>query len=128
MLADASALGIGAWVIGAAAVLSLLSQIIGTFVFRRDLESTERLMVARADAAEARIKVLEDRDDKVRDLISELEGSMRQEIAEMERRLNEGSEQRAKETHDRINLVLSSLSELRGHVNATSRAGTGKPL
>jgi hypothetical protein len=44
--------------------------------------------------------------------------AVQRDLGEMERRLNEGSEKRAKETHDRINLVLEAVAELRGEVHA----------
>lgn len=42
---------------------------------------------------------------------------IRRGIAEAERRLNAASENRAKDTHDRINDVLEAIAELRGRFN-----------
>ena len=47
----------------------------------------------------------------------EIKGVQR-DLSAMERRLNESGEKRAKETHDRINLVLEAVAELRGEVHA----------
>ena len=62
---------------------------------------------------EMRTKVLEDRVGQAEET---LEG-IRRELGEMERRLNKGSEDRAKETHDRINQILEGLADLRGRFN-----------
>lgn len=98
LLADASAISTGVWVTGAFAAAGGLSTIINLaalFATRREVEALEK-------------RLNETRDEL---------GHVRGELAEMERRLNANSETRAKDTHDRINEVLTAVSRLDGQVH-----------
>lgn len=50
--------------------------------------------------------------------IRSLQQKLETELPEMERRLNEKGEERASDTHTRINSILEAVGELRGEVRA----------
>jgi chromosome segregation ATPase len=73
-------------------IASLVINVATLFATRREVEGLERRL------QETRLELSESR----------------REVMEMERRLNMASEQRAKDTHDRINEVLREVSALGG--------------
>jgi len=70
------------------------------------------------DATENRFTGLEKKTEEHGKEISELWKTLRVDLPAMERRIQESGERRSKETHDRINDILSEVGELRGEVRA----------
>lgn len=71
------------------------------------------------DATENRFTGLEKKTEEHGKEIGELWKTLRVDLPAMERRIQESGERRSKETHDRINNILSEVGELRGEVRAT---------
>ena len=97
--ADASAGSSGAWMVGlmtAGSGATGLVGIISLFATRREQAAMEKRL----------------------DKVEEIQAGIMTEIAEMERRLNTASENRAVATHDRINDVLEAVSEIRGELKS----------
>ncbi|MBN9691321.1 MAG: hypothetical protein J0M24_13880 [Verrucomicrobia bacterium] len=105
-VADGSSAAGAIWLTGAFAAAGGVTAVINLaalFATRREVESLEkRLGETRAELAATR-----------KELTAEL-AQARHEMGEMERRLNSNSEERAVQTHDRINDVLSAVSNLAG--------------
>lgn len=104
--ADAQSASTALWVAGGFAalggipgIMALLSQ----FATRRELEAMEkRLTETRQDFQTFR--------EETREGFQ----AIAEEISDAERRLNQGSEDRAEKTHNRINEILAGLSKLSG--------------
>lgn len=96
MLADATSITIGSWIAAAAVVIAVFTQVITTFALRRDVEVVNR----RVDLVEQDYKALS------------------KQLSEMEGRVNEKGEERAKEIHRR-------MDDVPGQVIATLRNTKG---
>lgn len=70
------------------------------------------------DATENRFVGLEKKTEEHSKEIGELWKTLRVDLPAMERRIQESGERRSKETHDRINDILSEVGELRGEMRA----------
>ncbi len=73
------------------------------------------------DATENRFVGLEKTTTHHGNEIGELWKTLRVDLPGMERRINQDGERRSKETHDRINDILSEVSELRGEMKARNK-------
>lgn len=94
------AMTVGMWVAGASGALGLLTTVTTTFALRREVEGLER----RCEKLEAQ------------------NIELRREMTEMERRLDDANEERAVQTHNRINDVLKAVSTLAGQFSQASQA------
>lgn len=130
MLAAASneALNIGYWVLAAGVVIPAASAVLAVFLTRREFEAHKAETDRRLSAVEeghkgafSKIGGVErgaraELDGKEQTLREEL-GALHSEMVEMERRLNANSEQRAADTHGRINEILAAVARLDGQVH-----------
>lgn len=73
--------------------------LIGLFATKREVEMRAAVLEKRVEQAEEAL------------------ASIAKELHDMELRLNRASEERAKETHERINQILEGLADLRGRFN-----------
>lgn len=102
-----SPVAIGVAVIAASVVTGGLGTVLTLFITRREVEQ-------RAVEFERRLEQLELEAETGREQLQ----AVRRDIHESELRLAAAGEQRAKDIHDRFNLVVERLSELRGEVHA----------
>lgn len=116
---DASSAAGAIWLTGAFAAAGGVTAVINLaalFATRREVEALEKRVTETRKEQEERDRITAEALVAVRREIAEGLTEARSEIAEMERRLNQSGEHRAKETHDRINEVLSAVSHLSGRV------------
>jgi hypothetical protein len=109
ILADASASTATVWIAGLLAAsggIGSLVSIISLFTTRRELELVKGELGNQMTALGTRLGKLEE----------DFKG-LHADIRQMERRLTDASEQRAVDTHERVNQVLEAVAELRGRFN-----------
>lgn len=93
----------------------------GDYATRGDLLNLEaRINVMSSASEHSRTELRTHIDVSVTKLGDRLE-SLREDISEVERRLNQSSEQRAIESHKRHNELLAAVSELRGAFDQVNR-------
>jgi hypothetical protein len=114
-------------ILGVAGIFILLA-ILGIISFFRKPEPTRihddpPIEVRKAprrfnhDANELRFTGIEKRLDSNEEDIEKIKDLFREELPEMERRLDKANEDRVSEVHDRVNEILGEVRELRGEMN-----------
>jgi hypothetical protein len=96
------------WVLGAVGVcggLPGLVAVISLFATRREMQSLEAKVIADKAAMDQRLTRMEDHLDAVQ-----------RDIHQMENRITAAGETRAEGIHERINQILSAVSEVRGQI------------
>lgn len=101
------------WIVGllgACGALPGLVAVISLFATRREVQQLEKRL-------DQEVVALARRADQTEDLISKL----RDDVHQMERRMNTSDEARAVQIHERINQVLGAVSQLRGELTQMQR-------
>lgn len=119
---------VGYWMLAGSVVIPTCSAVLAVFLTRREFEShkaeTERRLAAvEVSHSQVHSKIggvergaraeLGDREKTLREELA----AVRVDMAEMERRLNANSEQRAADHHGRINEVLAAVCRLDGQMH-----------
>lgn len=110
------------WLTGAFAAAGGITAVINLaalFATRREVEAIERRRAEDREESMDNRKTDNQKLDDLRDDVNQQIYQARRDMADLERRLNEASEKRAKETHERINDVLTAVSTLGGKFEAS---------
>lgn len=93
----------------------------GDYATRADLTQLESRITAMSTASEVSRHDLRMHIDQSVTKLGDRMETLREDISEVERRLNQSSEQRAIESHKRHNELLAAVSELRGAFDQVNR-------